>query len=291
MAVLLIILSDAFLIVIFDLGEGIHLEVGETPLVDSHFHIWTRNQPLSDSAWHAPPTNAPLEDCLKVLDDNGVVFGVIAAASIHGDYNDYVRAALKAHKRFRATAVLKPTTSIYQMEQMKEEGFVGVRLMWSLSDEVPNLNSGEYRTFLRRIADLGWHVHLIDQPDRVANSIAVIEDSGAKLVIDHMGHLQTPEGAKHAGFQAVLASIERGNTWVKISCRFRFDPNDSADQYAKELLRVGANDRVLWGSDWPFAAYEGVVTYDDVLADYEYLVPDPAMRRKIDETALRFYFT
>lgn len=268
------------------------MKTDEAPLIDSHFHVWRRNQPLSDTAWHAPPTDAPLEDCLKTLDEHGVVFGVIAAASIHGEYNDYVRAALKAHKRLRATAVLHPTTDIYQMEQMKAEGFVGVRLMWSLSDEAPNIDSGDYRMFLRRVADLGWHVHLVDRPERMVKSIAAIEASGARLVIDHMGHLQTPEGANHEGFKAILAAIERGNTWAKISCRFRFDPPETADQYANELLRVGAErGRILWGSDWPFAAYEEKITYGKVLADYKYLVPDAAQRRKIDETALRFYFT
>lgn len=259
--------------------------------MDSHLHIWTRDQPLTDTAWHAPPTNAPLEECLQTLDAHGVVFAVVAAASIHGDYYDYVRAALKAHKRLRATACLHPTTDIYQMERMKADGFVGVRLMWSLSDEIPDIDTGDYRLFLRRVADLDWHVHLVDRPERVARSIAAVEASGAKLVIDHMGHLQPPEGKNHEGFKAILAAIERGNTWAKISGRFRFEPPQSADQYAAELLRVGGGDRILWGSDWPFAAFEDSVTYEKVLSDFNHLVPNAAMRRKIDETALRFYFT
>ena len=261
----------------------------EAPLIDSHLHIWTRDQPLTDTAWHSPPSNAPLEDCLRTLDAHGVAFAVIAAASIHGDYNDYVRAALKAHRRLRATAVLRPTTSIYQMEQMKQEGFVGVRLMWSLSDTVPKTD-GDCRLYLRRVADLGWHVHLVDRPERTAHSIAAVEASGAKLVIDHMGHLETPEGVNNEGFKAILAAVERGNTWVKISGRFRFQPPESADQYAHELLKVAGTERILWGSDWPFAAFEDTVTYAGVLEDYRHLVPDAAMRRKIDETGLRFYF-
>jgi predicted TIM-barrel fold metal-dependent hydrolase len=264
----------------------------EPPLVDAHFHIWTRDLPLTDTAWHTPPTDASLESCLKTLDDHGVVFGVIAAASLHGEYNDHVRRALKAHPRLRATAILGPNTDIYTMEKMKADGFVGVRLMWKLSDEAPTGDSGDYRKFLRRVADLGWHVHLIDRPDRIASSIAAVEASGARLVIDHMGQLDTPDGVNGEAFRAVLAAMERGNTWAKISCRYRFKPPSAGDPYAAELLRVGGGDRILWGSDWPFAAYEGKVTYDDTLADLRHLVPDPALRRKITgETALRFYFT
>lgn len=262
----------------------------DAPFVDCHFHVWTRDMPLTSTAWHAPPTNAPLEDLVRTLDEHGVIFGVIAAASIHGNYHDYSRAALKAHRRLRATALLPPTTDIRQMEQMNDEGFVGVRLMWSKSDTVPDLRDTDHRVFLRRIRDLGWHVHLVDRPDRIADSIAAIEESGARLVIDHMGHLETKEGIDSPGFKAILAALERGNTWVKISGRFRFTPRETADPFAAALLRVGTTERILWGSDWPFAGYEGKVSYADVLKDYEHLVPDPDTRRQIDATALRFYF-
>jgi predicted TIM-barrel fold metal-dependent hydrolase len=260
------------------------------PIVDAHFHLWMRDHPLTDTAWHAPPTDAPVADLNAAHAANGVLFGVVAAASIHGEYSDYVRASLKANRRLRATAVLGPRTDIYRMEQMKADGYVGVRLMWSQSDAVPDIKSGDYRMFLRRVADLGWHVHLVDRPERYAQSIAAIEAAGARLVIDHMGHIERPEGVNHPGFKAILAAIERGNTWAKISGRFRFKTAEEGNAYAHQLLRVGGGERILWGSDWPFAGFEGRVTYEKVLADYYDIVPDAGMRRAIDRTALRFYF-
>lgn len=264
----------------------------QAPLIDSHLHIWARDMPLVDTAWHAPPTDALLETSLNTLDAHGVVFAVIAAASIHGEYFDYTRAALKAHKRLRGTAIMSPTTDIYQMEHMKADGFVGVRLMRAFADSAAEFN-GDWRMHLRRVADLDWHVHLIDQHDRMASSIAGVESSGAKLVIDHMGvgDLDCPGGVNNPGFKAILAALERGNTWVKISGRFRNKRPGEAEALTEQLLRVGGTERVLWASDWPFAAFEETVTYDSVLADYYHLVPDPEVRRKIDETALRFYFT
>lgn len=261
------------------------------PLVDAHFHTWRLDHPLTDTAWHAPPTDAPIDEYLKVMDRHGVIFGVVAAASIFGEYNDYVRAAVKARPRLRATAVLSPKTDIRQMEQMKADGFVGVRLMWVFSEQVPEIDSGDHRMFLRRIADLGWHVHLVDKPERVGSVIKAVEASGARLVIDHMGDLQVPDGINNPAFKKILAAIDRGNTWVKVSCKFRFKPPPAADAFAAQLLRVGGGDRILWGSDWPFAAFENEMTYEKALADYYHLVPDAEMRRRIDETALRFYFT
>jgi predicted TIM-barrel fold metal-dependent hydrolase len=62
--------------------------------------------------------------------------------------------------------------------------------------------------------------------------------------------------------------------------------------YAAELLKVAGGDRLVWGSDWPFAAFETKVTYAGTIASLAEWVPDPAMRRKIGgETALQLYFT
>ena len=261
------------------------------PLVDAHFHAWRLDHPLTDTAWHAPPTDAPIDKFIEIMDRHGVVFGVIAAASIFGEYNDYSRAALKAYPRLRATAVLSPRTDIRQMERMKQEGFVGVRLMWAFNDQNPDLDSGDYRMFLRRVADIGWHVHLVAKPDVFAPAIRMIEKSGARLVIDHMGDLKTRSHVDQPAFREILAAIDRGNTWVKVSCKFRFEPPAEADFFAKELLRVSGGERLLWGSDWPFAAFERTMTYEQALADYRHIVPDEKIRQRIDETALRFYFT
>ena len=46
--------------------------------------------PLAGDAWHKPPEDASIERLIKTLDEHGVLFGVIAAASLYGDYNDYI---------------------------------------------------------------------------------------------------------------------------------------------------------------------------------------------------------
>ena len=264
----------------------------EAPLVDSHFHIWRDDLPLIRAAWHRPPTNATLEQALETLDAHGVVFGVIAAASLYGTYNDYVRTALLRHRRLRATAIADPSMDIYQLEQMTRDGFVGIRFVWSILDETPDINSDGYRRLLKRVADLDWHVHLTERPQRIAATIAAVEKSGAKLVIDHLGHMTTPDGINGEGFKSILAAIERGRTWAKLSGGFRFHSPEAAAQCAAALLRVAGGERLVWGSDWPFAAYEDSVTYAGTIARLHEWVSDPAVRRQIGgETALRLYFT
>lgn len=263
----------------------------DPPLVDAHFHVWRKDLPLTDTAWHREVRDATTEQLIETLDTHGVTFGVIAAASIYGLYNDYVRAALKRHRRLRATATLGPATDIYQLEQMKADGFVGIRFVWSLRDEIPDLRSGDYRMLLRRVADLGWHVHLTDREHRIADTIAAVEASGANLVVDHLGHFDTPDGINGAAFKTLMAAVERGRTWVKVSAGFRFKPPSNAKQYAQALVRLTGGERLVWGSDWPFAAFEDTVRYADTIAAFEDWVPDPAIRRKIaGTTPLKLYF-
>ena len=106
-----------------------------------------------------------------------------------------------------------------------------------------------------------------------------------------MGHFDLPEGINSEAFQAVLRAVERGRTWVKLSGGFRFHSPEVAAGYAKELLRVAGGERLVWASDWPFAAHETKVTYADTLAAFHAWVPDGRLRRQIGgETPLRLYF-
>ena len=176
---------------------------------------------------------------------------------------------------------------------MKEDGFVGIRFQWRYLKETPDLTSPEYRMLLRRVADLDWHVQLHDDSHRLPPAIAAIEAAGVKtLVVDHFGRPTQPAGVNCPGFRALLAAIERGRTWVKLSAGYRLEPPPVATSYAAELLKVAGGDRLVWGSDWPFAAFENKVTYAQTIAALTEWVPDPATRRKIaGETALRLYFT
>ena len=264
----------------------------EPPLVDTHFHVYTTDMPLAGDAWHKPPEDATIERLVKTLDDHGVLFGVIAAASLYGDYNDYSRLAVRTHERLRATAIVRPTIDAYTLEQMKADGFVGIRFQWRYLEQTPDLTSPEYRLLLRRIRDLDWHVHLHDNSDRLPPAMAAIEAAGVKLVVDHFGRPREPQGVNCPGFRALLAAIERGRTWVKLSAGYRMPPPSAVTGYAAELLKVAGGDRLVWGSDWPFAAFENKVKYADTIASLAEWVPDPAIRRKIaGETPLRLYFS
>ena len=71
------------------------------PVMDAHVHIFTRGMPLAEKAWTRPDYDFTAEQFLAALDQHGIAFGVIAAVTLFGDYNDYTLEALRRHRRLR----------------------------------------------------------------------------------------------------------------------------------------------------------------------------------------------
>lgn len=266
-------------------------ENNDAPLVDCHAHVYTLDMPLAATAWHKPPADATTEQYLATLDQHGVQYAVMAAASLYDDYNDYMIAATRKHKRLRTTAIIKPGTDPYILRMMKDDGVVGIRLQWRNVKNLPDITSAEYAKFFRRVRDLDWHVHINQSADLLAAPIATLQAAGVKLVIDHFGHPVKGKGVNCAGFQAVMRAVDKGRTWVKISAGYRLESPEVAQACARELLQHCGPERLLWGSDWPFAAFEDKVTYGGVLDAFKQWIPDANTRRIIGaETPYKLYF-
>jgi predicted TIM-barrel fold metal-dependent hydrolase len=258
--------------------------------IDAHVHVFTADMPLIDNPRHAPKYSFTHEELIATLDENGVDRAVIAAASPWGDYNDYILAALRAHReRLRGTAIFRGPVERLALEAMSREGFVGVRLPFIGLPELPDITTFNYRSLFRRLADLDWHVHPHVEGEDLPKILPTLEASGVKIVVDHLGRPDPKAGINSEGFKALLRSIERGRTWVKVSGGYRLGPQ--AREYARELLRVAGPDRLVWASDCPFVGCEQQVRYQDTIDWLIDCVPDQAQRRKIfGETALKLYF-
>jgi len=246
--------------------------------------------PLVANARHRPEYEFTTEQYLAKLDAHGIQYGVLAGASIFGTYNDYVLEAVRQHKRLRGTVLLDPSTDRQTMERMNEDGIVGVRLPWISLSTIPEIDSDPYRGLLRRIADLDWHVHLHVGRGRLAAILPHVEASGVRIVVDHFGNPDPAMGMQSPDFQTMLRSIEKGRTWVKISAGNRVG-REAAKLYASELLKSAGPERLVWGSDAPFAGFESSTTYQQTLNDLVDWVPDPVTRHQIGSiTPMKLYF-
>jgi predicted TIM-barrel fold metal-dependent hydrolase len=259
----------------------------DAPLVDTHVHVFRQDMPLLPDPRHSPAYEFTAEQLDATLDEHGVKFCVIAAASPWGDCNDYVAQSLRTRPLWRGTAILEPTTSRHELEALGRDGFVGVRLPYIGLKELPDLTSFEHRKFLYRLADLDWHVHLHLDGPRIPQVLPQLERSGVKIVIDHIGRPDPVLREQCAGFEAVTRSVERGRTWVKLSAGYRL--GDHAAALARELCRRVGYERMLWASDCPFVGVEST-TYGSTVAWLDGAVPDPAMRRVLGLNAIDLYF-
>jgi predicted TIM-barrel fold metal-dependent hydrolase len=265
----------------------------EAAFVDCHFHLFDKTLPFVARPRHTPDYDFTAEQVLETFDKHGIACGVIAGASLYGTYNDHVIRACRRHKRLRGTVIADPSLDLYTMERMANDGIVGVRLVWiALSDDrVPDITAYEWKRLLRRVRDLDWHVHLHVGAGRLPAIMPTIAASGAKVVLDHFGYPDPKLGLDCPTFQTVLRAVGNGRTWVKLSAGYRMGGALALVPFAAKLLEVAGPERLVWGSDAPFASFEGKVTYQQTLNDLATWVPDAAVRREIGGvTPLRLYF-
>jgi predicted TIM-barrel fold metal-dependent hydrolase len=259
-------------------------------LVDAHVHVFKRDMPLVPNPRHSPNYSFTVEQLLATMDGHGVHYAVIAAASPWGDYNDYVIESLRKSPRLRGTVITAPAVEKVVLDDMHAAGIRGVRLPFIGSERLPDLQSWDYRKFLRRLADLDWHVHVHIEGPRLPAVLPALEQSGVKIVIDHIGRPDPVAGTESEGFRAMLQSVRKGRTWVKLSGAYRLGANARACALA--LYREVDVDRLMWASDCPFVGAESTMTYEAAIAWLEETIPDAADRRRIfGGNALRFYFS
>jgi predicted TIM-barrel fold metal-dependent hydrolase len=259
-----------------------------SPLIDCHAHAWGPGMPFVSTAWTRPDYVYSAEDFLADLDAHDVQFGVIAAASLFGTYNDYSIRAVRAHKRLRATAIVDANVELRTLQSMKADGIVGIRLQWFLKNPLPDLAGNDFQLLCRRLRDLGMHIHLNIEGARLEEVGSRLMDTGVRLLIDHFGWHDPALRLAAPSYQAMLRMLDRGNAWVKLSSGFRHPDDHSLDwdlpvEYTQDLLRRFGPEKLFWGSDAPFVGHEHVASYAMAIDRLNRCVPDPATRQAIGE--------
>ncbi len=249
------------------------------PIVDAHAHVFTRDMPLNDQPRHRPNYDFTVEDYIATLDSHGVRYGVIAAASPWSDYNDYTIESVRRNPRLRGTVILRPDVEKYILEMMQRDGIVGVRLPFIGLPQLPDLTTFEYRRLLKRIANLDWHVHLHIEADRLPGVLPLLQASGVKIVIDHLGRLTPRDCPDSAAFRALIAAATAGRTWIKASGPHRI--GEGAANVLRLLVEEVGDERLVWASDCPFVGEESRISYARTLEWLKQALPNPATQRRV----------
>ncbi len=251
---------------------------------DCHSHVIgpEKKFPFVENRSYTPPP-ASLEDYVALHKALGIERAVIVQPSVHGTDNRVTLDAIARYgKNARGVAVVEPTITNSEIENLHKGGIRGVRLNLLFKGGV-GLETMELLS--EKISPYGWHVQLLIDVQTLTELSPRIRALPTPVVIDHIGHMATEHGIMHPGFQELVRLTAEGVCWVKLSGNYRISsagfPFADAIPFAKAL--VAANpDQLVWGTDWPHPAlYEYMPNDGGLLNALEDYAPEASVRKKI----------
>ncbi|HMO29504.1 amidohydrolase family protein [Enterovirga sp.] len=233
---------------------------------DCHHHIYDARFPPAPAATLRPP-DASVEDYRKLQRRLGLTRNVIVQPSTYGTDNRLLLQSLAEFGReARGIVMLDASVEKSALRQLHDQGVRGVRFGTRLPGGAP---LDDMVPVARLIADLGWHIQLVSDGERIFELKDRLAGLPVPVVFDHMGHLPEPEGPRHRGFAAIAELIEKHGAWVKLTGAYllsRVGPPTYADRgkVAAAFVEL-APERLVWGTDWPHPTSKADAKPDDAV--------------------------
>lgn len=252
--------------------------------IDTHAHIFRTDLPMAEQRRYAPEYNAQATEFLAQLADHNISHGVLVQPSFLGTDNGFMLTALREHpQRLKGIAVVDPSISDAELDELGKAGVVGIRLNL-IKKTLEDYTAPLWQSFFSKLAQRNWVVEIQREIDDLASFLPAILESGVEIIIDHFGRtlhgIQTSNPA-HRDFLDLLSS--GAPIWTKISAAYRCDANLEQAQTMLATLRsaYGHSDLLLWGSDWPNTQFEAQTDYPSQYRFMEALLPNMDERNKI----------
>ena len=244
--------------------------------IDTHFHIFRKNDSQSTNTRYTVNYDAAFVDWRKVTKPNAIEAGVLIQPSFLGFDNDYLLATIKqSPKILKGVAVVRPNTAYADLHKLKEEGITGVRLNLA-GEQCPIKVIEDNRDLIALLQGLAMHLE-INHDNGCLNEILLAIPSGVDIVIDHFGRPQ-----KNQEFTMNNSGIKNhtGRLWVKLSATYRSPKIDHQALFDYWLNTIGPA-HLLWGSDWPHTQFETQERYEKQLAMLHQLTSDSGLLQQI----------
>ena len=263
------------------------MSVFDEPKVDAHCHVLdpARFPYAADVAYRpAGQEIGTLVQYQSVMDAYGVRHALLVGPnSGYGTDNRCLLDAI-AHGRgrFKGIAVVPNDASRSELERLKVAGVVGV----AFNATVHGVDHyAATAGLLRMLADLDLFIQIQVEHDQLVPLAPMLEQSGARILIDHCGRPTPGAGLEQPGFQALLALARTGRAAVKLSGYQKFSaeppPYGDAQPFVHALIDAFTLDACMWASDWPFLKATERLDVGPLLRAVERLLPDPADRRRL----------
>jgi len=180
--------------------------------------------------------------------------------------------------------MLDATVTADELKRLDAAGIRGVRFGTRLPGGAA---MDDMLPVARKIADLGWHIQLVSEGDKIVELADLLKSMPVPVVFDHMGHLPEPAGPDHPGFRVIADLIETKGAWVKLTGAYILSkvgaPTYSDRGRLARAFVALAPERLVWGSDWPHPTSPADAKPDDaVLLDrLANWAPDPKLQAQI----------
>ncbi len=236
---------------------------------DCHAHILGPETlyPYTPHRSYTPP-EASLTDYQKMLATLGLDRAVIVQPSVYGtDNRATLDAVAQGGENFRAVVVVDEAVDAGELKRMHERGARGIRINLLFKS---GITISDIRNLARKIAPLGWHLQMLVDVSQFPD-LDTLADLPVDVVFDHMGHMPASLGVNHPGFVKMLAMLEKGRAWVKVSGAYRITgqktvPYTDTAVYARKIIETNP-DRVVWATDWPHPCINVPMPNDGDLLD------------------------
>ena len=262
---------------------------------DTHCHVFGPASRFPyDPESTLQPGDATKEQLFALHDMLGISRCVIVQSGVHGFDNRAVADAIAARKgRYLGVALAPPDIAAQALADLDRQGFRGLRFNY-MSHLAPGASPEALRALAPRLADIGWHLQVHMDGSLVTELTPVLASLPVTVVIDHMGRINASRGQKDPAFEALLALLENGHVWVKVSGSERVSrrdaPYEDAIPFARRLVETYP-DRVLWGTDWPHPNLRAAPPDDGILVGLlARIAPDEmALQALLVDNPMRLY--
>jgi len=245
-------------------------------------HFYHGRYPAAPTALITPP-DSWVEDYRDLQQRLGLQRVVVVQPTTYGRDNACMLDALQVFGAdARAVVVVDETVDDAELDRLTGLGVRGVRfhmlpggaLPWDVLEEVA-----------ARVSPFGWHVQLQMNGREFPELSERLRRLPCPLVVDHVGRFMPPVGTGDPAFRTLLALLETGHCWVKLSAPYE-SSREVPPRYADvaplaRALAAAAPERMLWASNWPHpgqAEPPGDGQLLDLLLDW---VDDAATRDRI----------
>ncbi|PTB18804.1 hydrolase [Trinickia symbiotica] len=227
-----------------------------TGVVDSHCHIFNPEKfPYSAKRKYTPPP-ATVQDLRRFHSAIHVRRTVLVQPSVYGTDNACLIDALgQLGRDARGIAVIDPSFSSQQLDDLAGAGVVGVRINLEVGkNHDSNLAVERLEQTVETLRGKPFIVQIYAALPVLADLAPRIQAQPHPVVIDHFGLAKAADGPEQPGMSALIGMMQSKKVFVKLSGPYQISlqkPLYADTAQIGSALVEAAPDQVIWGSDWP----------------------------------------